>query len=96
VNQPCEASYLYQSVIIIGRAALVQDPAERTTAFRSLMDKYQPEAGYGPYLQEKLGLTGIVRIEVVEISGKEDLGKDGYREKALEALAQGRPLPIVL
>ena len=75
VNQPCEAAYLYRSVIIKGRAVLVQDTDERAMAFKSLMDKYQPEGGYGPYLKEKLGLTGIVRIDIEEMSGKEDLGK---------------------
>jgi hypothetical protein len=94
--QPCEAEYLYRSVIIKGRASLVQDTDERTRAFKSLMDKYQPKGGYGPYVKEKLGLTGIVRIDVEEMTGKEDLGKGELRERALEALEQGLALPIVL
>jgi len=75
VNQPCEAAYLYRSVIIKGRAVLVENTDERAMAFESLMDKYQPQGGYGPYVTEKLGLTGIVRIDVEMMSGKEDLGK---------------------
>ncbi len=96
VNQPCEAEYLYRSVIIKGRATLVQDIDERTQAFNNLMDKYQPEGRYGPYVPEKLGLTGIVRIDVEEMSGKEDLGKGVHREQVLKALEQGLALPIVL
>jgi nitroimidazol reductase NimA-like FMN-containing flavoprotein (pyridoxamine 5'-phosphate oxidase superfamily) len=96
VNQPCEAAYLYRSVIVKGRAILVQDTDERAMAFKSLMDKYQPEGGYGPYLKEKLGLTGIVRIDVEEMSGKEDLGKGAHRDRALEALEKGLALPIIL
>ena len=95
-KQPCEAEYLYRSVIIKGRASLVEDHEERTLAFKSLMDKYQPEGGYGEYLNEKLAMTGIVRIDVAEISGKEDLGKGAHRDRALEALEQGVALPIVL
>jgi uncharacterized protein len=96
VNQPCEAAYLYRSVIIKGRAVFVQDTDERAMAFKSLMDKYQPEGGYGPYVTEKLGLTGIVRIDVEEMSGKEDLGKGVHRDQALKALEQGLALPIIL
>lgn len=95
-NQPCEADYLYRSVIIRGRAALVQDAQERMTAFQCLMDKYQPEGGYGAYRTEKLGLAGIIRIDIEEMTGKEDLGKEGQRERVLQALAGSETLPIVL
>jgi nitroimidazol reductase NimA-like FMN-containing flavoprotein (pyridoxamine 5'-phosphate oxidase superfamily) len=96
VNQPCEAGYLYRCVIIKGRASLVIDDAERGRAFKSLMDKYQPEGGYGPYMNEKLGKTGIIRIDVEKMTGKEDLGKADHRQQALDALERGLPLPVVL
>lgn len=95
-DQPCRAEYLYRSVIIKGRAFLVEDPEERMLAFRGLMEKYQPEGGYGQYVKEKLGMTGIVRIDVETMTGKEDLGKGEHRDRALEALEKGTPLPIVL
>jgi uncharacterized protein len=95
-NQPCEASYLYRSVIIKGRASLVTEAQERAAAFRSLMEKYQPDGGYGAYLREKLGVTAIVRIEVLEMTGKEDLGKGELRSIVLDALERGRPLPLSL
>ena len=96
VNQPCEAEYLYRSVVIKGRASLVEDHEERMQAFRSLMEKYQPQGGFGHYVKEKLGRTGIVRIDVEEMTGKEDLGKAEHRERALDALERGLALPIVL
>src|SRR3990172_7789059 len=96
VNQPCEAEYLYRSVVIKGRASLVEDHEERMQAFRSLMEKYQPQGGFGHYEKEKLGRTGIVRIDVEEMTGKEDLGKADHRERALDALERGLALPIVL
>lgn len=95
-RQPCEAEYLYRSVIIKGRASLVSDADERAAAFGSLMKKYQPEGGYGSYMPEKLALTGIVRIEIETMTGKEDLGKEAHRELALSALERGLPLPILL
>lgn len=75
-NQPCEAKYLYQSVIIRGRASFVEDEEERLFALTCLMNKYQPEGGYGDFPKEKLAITGVVRIDIEEMKGKEDLGNE--------------------
>ncbi len=95
-DNPCKAEYLYRSVIAFGRATIVADEAERGRAFKALMDKYQPGGEYGPYLPEKLGLTGIVRIEIERMTGKEDLGTGALREKVLAALKAGAQLPLEL
>lgn len=71
---PCSAKYLYRSVVIKGRAAIVHDETERLHALRSLMRKYQPEGGYGEFLTEKLAITAVVRIDIEELTGKEDIG----------------------
>ncbi len=94
-ENPCRAEYLYRSVIALGRAHIVEDRAERLLALGCLMAKYQPEGGYGACLEEKLALTCIVRIDIEEVSGKEDLGKGETREKVLRALAEKVPFPII-
>ena len=93
---PCRAEYLYRSVIVKGRARVVEDEAGRLFGLRLLMEKYQPEGGYGEFPDDKMKLTAIVRIDIEEMVGKEDLGKDSLREAALEALADGVRLPITL
>ncbi len=95
-ENPCRAEYLFRSVIVRGRAALVEDRTEKVLALDSIMRKYQPEWGYGSFPEEKLAITGIVRIDRADLSGKEDLGKDELREKALQALAGQAHLPITL
>ena len=95
-ENPCRASYLYRSIIIRGKALIVDDPAEKRRGLDLLMAKYQPEGGYGAYQEEKLSITTVVRIEVDDISGKEDLGKDQVREQAEEALRRCDPLPLVV
>jgi nitroimidazol reductase NimA-like FMN-containing flavoprotein (pyridoxamine 5'-phosphate oxidase superfamily) len=95
-GSPCRAEYLYQSVIIKGRAYTVEDPSEKLRGLKLLMKKYQPEAGYGDFPEEKLKLTAVVRIDIEEMTGKEDLGKEQLREAALKVLADKTPLPIVL
>ncbi len=95
-ENPCRAEYLYRSVIIKGRAYIVEDRDEQIFALRCLMKKYQPEGGYGDFLEEKLQITGIVRIDIEEMVGKEDLGKDKLQEAVLKALEDKVQLPMVL
>jgi nitroimidazol reductase NimA-like FMN-containing flavoprotein (pyridoxamine 5'-phosphate oxidase superfamily) len=95
-GSPCRAEYLYRSVIMLGRAYIVETASERMHALKSLMEKYQPEGGYGDFVDEKLKITGIVRIDIEEMTGKEDLGQEKLREAALDALENKVHLPIIL
>jgi nitroimidazol reductase NimA-like FMN-containing flavoprotein (pyridoxamine 5'-phosphate oxidase superfamily) len=93
---PCRAEYLYRSVIIRGRARVVEDAAERLLGLRLLMKKYQPEGGYTDFPEDKLKITAVVCIDIEEMVGKEDLGKEELRAAAIEALEGKAVLPIVL
>lgn len=95
-ENPCRAEYLYRSVIVRGRAAIVEERTERLLALDSLMRKYQPEGGYGPFPEEKLALTCIVRIDIDDMSGKEELGKDEVRKHILQAQDEKRALNTVM
>lgn len=72
-TNPCSARYLYRSVMIKGKAVVMNDDKERLLALKSFMKKYQPEGGYGEFLPEKLDITTIVSIDIEEITGKEDI-----------------------
>ena len=72
-RNPCTAKYLYRSVIIKGRATLIEDRTQRISALKRLMEKYQPDGGYEDFPAEKLALTGIVRIDIDEMTGKQDI-----------------------
>jgi nitroimidazol reductase NimA-like FMN-containing flavoprotein (pyridoxamine 5'-phosphate oxidase superfamily) len=85
-DNPCRAEYLYRSVIIRGRARIVGDEEERRSALSALMEKYQPGGGYGPFREEKLAITAVVRVDIEELTGKEDLGKGTHRDMALDEL----------
>jgi nitroimidazol reductase NimA-like FMN-containing flavoprotein (pyridoxamine 5'-phosphate oxidase superfamily) len=73
-GSPCKADYRYQSVICTGRAHLVEERQEKLGALRALMEKYQPEGGYGEFPEEKVALTAVVRIDILTMTGKQDLG----------------------
>jgi uncharacterized protein len=72
-QNPCSAKYLYRSVIIKGRATISEEKEEKIEALKGLMGKYQPEGGYGDFLEEKLSITGVVRIDICEMTGKQDI-----------------------
>jgi len=86
VSLPCKADYLYRSIIIKGRAYIVTDTNEKLSALKGLMEKYQPEGGYNESPEEKIRLTAIIRIDIEEMTGKEDFGKDAERETVLGLL----------
>jgi uncharacterized protein len=96
IESPCRSEYLYRSIIIKGLAAIIEDDDERIFALRCLMKKYQPESGHVDFPAEKLAITGIVRIDIEEMVGKEDLGEDSLREAALKALRDKLHLPLRL
>ncbi len=95
-ENPCRATYLYRSVIIRGRAVIVEERGEKVAALNALMGKYQPAVSWQAYPDDKLAITGIVRIDIEEMRGKEDLGKEGIREAALKALRDKTTLPVEL
>ncbi len=70
-GDPCSAIVLFRSVIARGQARIVEDKDEVLKALKALMEKYQPEGGYGPFSEEKLAITAVVRIDIVEMTGKE-------------------------
>jgi len=70
----CKASYYYRSVIIKGKALLVKDRSKKLEILERLMEKYQPEGGYGEILEEILKKTAVIEITIQEVTGKENLG----------------------
>ena len=70
----CKASYYYRSIIMKGKATFVRDRDKKMKILERMMEKYQPEKGYGEFDEEVLTKTAIIEISVMEITGKENLG----------------------
>jgi nitroimidazol reductase NimA-like FMN-containing flavoprotein (pyridoxamine 5'-phosphate oxidase superfamily) len=70
----CKANYYYRSIIIKGKAALVNHRDKKLEILGKLMEKYQPEGGYGGIPEETLKKTAVIEISIQEITGKERLG----------------------
>ncbi len=70
----CKAGYYYRSIIVKGKASLVKERHEKRKILERMMEKYQPEGGYGEFEEEVLNKTAVIEISVKEITGKENLG----------------------
>ena len=70
----CAANYFFRSVIIKGTAAQLTDRDKKRKVLERLMEKYQPEGGYGAIPEEVLKKTAVIEISIREITGKERLG----------------------
>ena len=69
-----EFSVEYTSVIVFGRAHLVEDAAEKERALQGLLDKYFPDlkpgADYRPITPKELAETAVYAIEIEAWSAK--------------------------
>jgi hypothetical protein len=70
----CNASYYYRSVVVKGKGILIIPVEKKKLILEKLMEKYQPEGGYGEIAEEVLKKTAVVEISADQITGKENVG----------------------
>ncbi len=74
-DEAIESSVEFASVVIFGRACLVDDEGEAKRALQLLMEKYFPQFApgkdYRPTEAEDLKITAVFRIDIESWSGKE-------------------------
>ncbi|NWF92871.1 MAG: pyridoxamine 5'-phosphate oxidase family protein [Syntrophaceae bacterium] len=70
----CRAGYYYRSIVIKGEASLVKERKKKLEILERLMEKYQPEGGYGRMVDETLRRTAVIEISIQEITAKEKMG----------------------
>ena len=70
----CSASYFYRSIIVKGKARLVNRREKKLTILKKLMEKYQPEGGYDKFPEVAVQKTAVVEISIEELTGKQNLG----------------------
>jgi uncharacterized protein len=103
-SDACTASQYFVSVVVKGRAAVVDAPSEKAEALAALMGKLQPEGGYRPISADdpayasSVDETAVIRIAVETLSARVKLGQSltpERRERILAGLAErGSPLDL--
>ncbi len=81
----------YASVIVFGRARVLEEEAEKTRALQGLLDKYfphlQPGRDYRPITPDELARTAVYAIEIEAISGKRKSAPDAPTKGPLRAFS---------
>jgi nitroimidazol reductase NimA-like FMN-containing flavoprotein (pyridoxamine 5'-phosphate oxidase superfamily) len=73
-DSACRGDFYYRSILIQGKAALVNPLSKKLAILEKLMEKYQPEGGYEGISGEILKRTAVIEISIQEMTGKEKLG----------------------
>lgn len=66
----CGHSYFYQSVMGRGSIAFVEEPEKKAAALNLIMGRYSGRSDW-TFPQEVLERTGLIRVEIEELSCKE-------------------------
>lgn len=71
------ADTLYISIVIKGRASIIDDVNEKTIALNGLMQKYQPEGRYEPIRPDMRVLNSVAIIKIIPevLHGKYKIGQ---------------------
>lgn len=68
---PCEDGFSYRSVLVEGRARLLEDQGEREAALREIVAKYDPDAAETPFDERPLAQTLVYEITIETLSYRE-------------------------
>ncbi len=77
----CSITQFFKSILIRGQANLIHTRDEVIFALRALMEKYQPDGGYGPLIPDSptydkaFDKVATFRINIEEISIKTNFGQ---------------------
>jgi nitroimidazol reductase NimA-like FMN-containing flavoprotein (pyridoxamine 5'-phosphate oxidase superfamily) len=81
----CPSTQFFKSVVIDGRAIMVEKQEEKAKVLESLMQKLQPEGKYIPLSHESyeksLKATAVVKIEIDELKCKFKFGQHLNQER---------------
>lgn len=98
-------SLVYRSVVVMGDARLVEDPAEKRPALESLLDHIAPgrAADCRPPNERELAMTAVLAVDLVQVSAKvrpggpvddpEDLALPHWAGVVPLSLTAGTPVP---
>lgn len=67
---PCDTNTEYESVIIRGRASVVQDTAVVTRVLDAIVAKYTPQHTGKGYPPNMLKMTAVIAVDVTACTGK--------------------------
>lgn len=68
--KPCDVNTAYESVIVLGHAAVVDDLSKKRNALRAIVQKYTPDWADVPLPDGMVKGTAVLEITPLETTGK--------------------------
>ena len=75
-REPCRDGFTFRSVLVEGRATLLQGREEREAALRAIVAKYDPEAADRPFAEKDLQATLVYAVLIDSISYRQQLPRN--------------------
>ncbi|MEA5085229.1 MAG: pyridoxamine 5'-phosphate oxidase family protein [Lachnospiraceae bacterium] len=69
-NRPCETNTKYQSVIITGKAYVLEDYHQKEATLELIVQKYTPQLSNVSLPKNMVKGTAVIKIEISELTGK--------------------------
>jgi predicted FMN-binding regulatory protein PaiB len=96
--ESCGVTQFYHSVVIRGRAEIVRDMDEKTTALEALVASHEPDGRNFRKITadtKAVGLCEVVAVRIERISGKSGLAqkKSDEEKRSLSTYLKNRDLP---
>ena len=67
---PCDADAVYQSVVVRGKARILDDVTKKEEILRAILKKYAPEYEKASLPETRIRGTAVVEIVPVDVTGK--------------------------
>ncbi len=69
-DEPCSTNTAYESVVMLGNAAMVQDIEVKRSALSAIVQKFTPGLSAANMPEGAIKGTGVIEITPVEVTGK--------------------------
>jgi uncharacterized protein len=70
VENPCDVNTEFNSIILQGKALLVDDVDEKKTALSKIVEKFSPHLSNKELPQNMIQATAVIRIDIINCIGR--------------------------
>ncbi len=69
-GKPCDTNTKYQSVILSGKAALIEDMEHKKAILSEIVKKYTPHLASAPLPENMVKGTAVIEVQILDMTGK--------------------------
>lgn len=70
IENVCDTNTKFRSIIILGKAIMVQDANLKKEVLNGIVNKYTPQLAHLDFPDKMMKATGVIEISILEMTGK--------------------------